>query len=334
MSRLTAVARAIVDRVRAAAPAVPLDVEIHVPIGPTPAFFTMLHYFAAGLRLNGGSLAGSRIVATVGADCEPEDLSERLPWTRKYGIEWRWLDRDLYRRHIYYATAVERFRHPFRARMVMLLDVDTFVTGEFRPVVESCSRGRALAGLIAHVSPFSGLGMPTPLWWSRLFRTAGLPPPRLVAEHTGWGTMSHEPADRYCPPYFNLGALIAPAAIMTQIGSIIYAEMAHVDSVVEIVYKCQLALTLAIQRLGLPWLPLAMRYNFPNREDLAARYTDDLADVRLFHYLRQDQVERTRDFASPQHVASLLARDDLNAVNLEMARRLAPIHEAVLADPS
>ena len=108
-------------------------------------------------------------------------------------------------------------------------------------------------GLIAHVSPFSGLGMPTPLWWSRLFSTAGLPPPRLVAEHTGWGTMSHEPADRYCPPYFNLGALIAPAAIMTQIGSIIYAEMAHVDSVVEIVYKCQLALTLAIQRLTAAW---------------------------------------------------------------------------------
>jgi hypothetical protein len=312
-----------------------LDLEIHLPISPTPTFFTMVHYFAASLRLNGGPLAASRIVVTVGDDCEPEDLLARLPWSRRYPIEWRWLDRDLYRRHSYYATALERFRYPFRARIVMLADADELFVGGFGEIVESCRRDRVLAGLIAHISPFKDRGeMPTSAFWSRLFETAGLGEPPFVCEHTGWGTMSLDPADRYSPPYFNLGMLVAPAEVMAEIGSIIYQEMAHVDAVLETGYRCQLALTLAVQRLGVRWLPLTMRYNYPNDEQIASRYVEDLADVRLFHYLRQGVLLKGRDFESPERVGAWLARRDIDGVNQEMARHLARVHAVVLADPA
>jgi hypothetical protein len=310
-----------------------LDMEIHLPISPTPTFFTMVHYFAASLRLNGGALAGSRIVVTVGADREPEDLPARLPWARLYPIEWRWLDRELYRRHDYYATALERFRYPFRSNMVMLADADVFFTGGFGQVVEGCRRDRALAGLIAHLSPvMERKEMPTPAFWARVFETAGLGELSLVCEHTGWGTMSHDPADRYCPPYFNLGMLVAPADVMAEIGSIVLTEMEHVDAVLETPYRCQLALTLAVQRLGVQWRPLAMRYNYPNDDQIGSRYVDELADVHLFHYLRQGALQKSRDFESPERVGAWLARRDLAGVNREMARHLAPVHAAVLAD--
>ena len=39
-----------------------------------------------------------------------------------------------------------------------------------------------------------------------------------------------------------------------------------------------------------------------------------------------------RDFASPASVGAMLARADLDGVNREMARRLRPVHAAVLAD--
>jgi hypothetical protein len=309
------------------------DLEIHLPISPTPTFFTMVHYFAASLRLNGGNLARSRIVVTVGDDREPENLSARLPWARRYPIEWRWLARDLYRRHDYYATALERFRYPFRSSMVMLADADVFFTGELGRVVEGCRRHRALAGLVAHLSPFTGRKeMSTPAFWAQVFEAAGLGKPPLVCEHTGWGTMSHDPVDRYCPPYFNLGMLVAPAGIMAAIGAIIYTEMEHVDAVLETPYRCQLALTLAVQRLGVRWRPLAMRYNYPNDDQIASQYVDDLADVRIFHYLRQRALNKGRDFESPERVGAWLARRDLDGVNREMARHLASVHDAVLAD--
>lgn len=315
-------------------PARAADVEIHVPISPTPNFFTMVHYLAASLRLNGGALAASRIVVTVGEDCAPEDLQHRLPWSRRYPIEWRWLDRDLYRRHIYYATALERFRLPFRAPVVMMTDADVFFTGGFDEIVTRVRAERALAGLVAHVSPFKGVrGRSAPKLWADIFASAGLGAPPFACEHTGWPLASgDDPAERHCPPYFNLGMLVAPAEVMRAIGDVIYDEMAAVDRVIETQFRCQLALSLAIIRLGIAWQPLAMRFNYPNDEPIASYYTDDLADVRLFHYLRVAAVDKARDFASPDAVSALLARTDLEGVNREMARRLRPVHAAVLAD--
>lgn len=311
------------------------DLEIHLPISPTPTFFTMVHYFAASLRLNGGSLARSRIVVTVGDDSEPEDLHTRLPWSRLYPIEWIWVDRELYRRHSYYSAALERFRHSFRARVVMLADADTFFAGSFETIVAQCREGQALAGLIAHQSPFKdAVLMPTRTTWARIFEAAGLGPPPFVCEHTGWEASRHDPEDRYCPPYFNLGMLIAPAEVMARIGSTIYEEMAHVDTVLDTHYRCQIAVALAVQRLELGHLPLDMRYNCVNDEAIVALHPADRADVRLFHYLRRAAVDKMRDFESPQHVGALLARHDLTGLNGEMARHLARVHESVLSDMS
>ena len=93
-----------------------------------------------------------------------------------------------------------------------------------------------------------------------------------------------------------------------------------------------IALALSIQRLGLRWRPLAMRYNYPNDDLIASRYANELAEVRLFHYLRQGDCDKRRDFASPESVGAWLARRDLEGVNREMARHLRPVHDAVLAD--
>jgi hypothetical protein len=306
------------------------ELEIHLPISPTPTFFTMVHYFAASLRLNGGSLANSRIVVTVGDDREPEDLHALLPWSRLYPIEWSWADREIYRRHSYYGTALERFRRPFQARNVMIADADTFFAGSFEGVVAQCREENALGGLIAHQSPFKdAAATPSRETWTRIFEAAGLGSPPFICEHTGWIASRDRPDDRYCPPYFNLGMLIAPADVMARVGAVIYTEMAHVDSILDTHYRCQIALALAVQRLGLRYRPLAMRYNCVNDEQIMALHPADRADVRLYHYLRRGEIDKARDFESPQHVEALLAREDLTGVNRELARHLAPVHEAV-----
>src|SRR3954470_14530022 len=118
------------------------SLEIHLPISPTPTFFTMVHYFAASLRLHGGSLSESPIIVTVGEDREAEDLGGRLAWSRRYPIEWTWMDRATFQRQNYYGTAIHRFGRPFRARAVMMADADTFFAGSFEDIVSQCLRER------------------------------------------------------------------------------------------------------------------------------------------------------------------------------------------------
>jgi hypothetical protein len=289
----------------------------------------MLHYFAASLRLNGGSLADSRIVVTVGADQEPEDLDRRLPWSRRYSIQWHWLDRGRFREHDYYATAVERFRLPFQARVVMLADADMLVAAPFVDLVQGVADRPALLGLIAHVSPFRHEPEFSPeAWWTRLFAAAGLGPPPLTCEHTGWGVM---PTPQYCPPYFNLGMLVAPREVMSRLGQDIYAELGTVNRVLTTLYRCQLALALAVQRGQVPWRPLAMRYNFPNNAQIASKYQDDLADVRFLHYL-SGPFQKSRDMQSVDTVRQFLLRKDLSGVNSILQEHLARVHRQVTAD--
>src|ERR1044072_9490324 len=103
----------------------PSRAEIHVPISPTPGFLTRVRILAATLRRFGGALAGAPVIVTVSRDVEPYDLAAALPWSAELGIEWRWVDAELWTEHGIYATALSRFTHDFDADLVVQLDADT-----------------------------------------------------------------------------------------------------------------------------------------------------------------------------------------------------------------
>jgi len=309
--------------------------EVHLPISPNRHFFTMAHYFAASLRLKGGALADSRLVITVGEDCEPYDLYAQTPWSKGYNIEWRWVERGLFRQYSYYATALERFRRDFRAPAVLLADADTFITGDFHGLVEDCLAQRAFSGVIAHGSPFRpnrpGLADSE---WRRLYQAAGLAEPKLQYEHTGLGFTRSLAEARFCPPYFNLGMLAAPAEVMHAIGERFYDTMALVDRVYPTNFKCQIALTLILEQLDIPIRTVPVRFNFPNDDKFAGKYPAELATVRLFHYLRRKTgpFDKQRDFADYPAVEAFLQRTDIAGVNQVMQQALRPVHRRVMSE--
>ena len=311
------------------------DLEVHIPISPNRHFLTMLHYFAASLRLNGGAVAGSRVVVTVGEDCDPYDLYAQAPWARRYNLEWRWLDRGVFRRHSYYGTANERFRYAFSAPVVMLADADTFVAGELGSLVTRCQDEQAFAGVIAHAPPFEADDSLTPAeHWRRLYESLHLPAPAFEFEHTGFGVMRKDPGARHCPAYFNLGMLVAPAEVMNRAGAALYEDMVAVDRVYPTPFKCQIALTLSLARMGAKPLALPMRYNFANDQRLADKYPEELRQVRLFHYLRRHigPFDKVRDFADYAAADAFLARSDLEGVNREMQAALRRVQRQVKTD--
>lgn len=196
----------------------------------------------------------------------------------------------------------------------------------------------ALAGLVTHVAPGWGGPLRGPdgrvrddaAFWRELFASAGLGEPRLVCQHTGWGFMDRDPARRWCPPYFNLGVLAGTVDVMRRLGAVIFDELAQVEAYVDTVFRCQLAVTLALARTGTPWRELPLRLNFPNDPAFAAAYPDEAADVRILHYLRTGELDRWRLATSRAELDALVARDDLSPINGLLRDRVAALRPTLL----
>jgi hypothetical protein len=184
--------------------------------------------------------------------------------------------------------------------------------------------------VIGHVSPF--IGQPgEQVIWGEIFAAAGLGRPPMVCEHNGWGILETEPARRLCPPYYNLGFVLAACEVMSAVGASILHEIDIVDVVFPTLFRSQLALTMALLRAGLPWGTLPMRFNLPNIRDYIPRHQGELDDVRVIHYLREEEVTRAENFASPQAVGEWIARDHRHPINARLAATLREVHGEVLA---
>lgn len=301
--------------------------EIHTAISPTAGFATRVLYLAASLRQNGGQLADCPLIVTVGG--EPElDMEREHPWSRRLGVEWRWLNRDTFERWSFFGTAARRFTYDVRSPTALLVDADTIFTRPIDDALALVSRERAVAGVIAHLSPFAGENERD--GWNRLFSAAGLGEPPMVCEHTGWQILDSSPGGRHCPPYYNLGFVLAPSDVMAAIGSTIFREMGVVDDVHPTVFRCQLGLTLALLRAHVNWTALPLRFNLPNYCAFLPRYQSELDDVRMIHYLSDEEMIRNENFISPQSVGEWLAQPHVHPINERLAEALADIHGQVL----
>lgn len=319
------------------------SVEIHIPVGPTPDFLLRVHYLAASIAMYGGFPEGSyKIVVTVGDD-QRVDLDALCPWARQYPLEWRWVPENEWKERGIFATAYTRFRYPFDCDAVVMLDADLLVTGRLMDIVETVPGTLRFHAIPAPYNPFfcdpPCLQVRSPdAWWDAMFAAAGLPAQPSTMEHLAWPWVKTENCPyleqmRCSPPYANAGVIIGSAETMRRIGATIYKELDTVNSLFRHHLSGQIALSLAIVRHGLEWAPLPLRYNVPNVHHFHAVYPEEVADIRVLHFLQATEIDRVSDFQTPGHVERIFDRPGLAPLNAFLASRLQTVHEArVLPD--
>jgi len=296
-------------------------------VSPTPTFLNMAHYLTRSLRVHGGRYRDAPVILTVGDERRDPDLARKHPWMADNGVEVRWVDQDLFARESFYATACERYRYEFRSDVVLALDADTLIAGPLDELVEEAHRSGALCGVVAHVPPLARREQ-----WQAIYDSLDLGELRTPCEHTGWGYMFQDESMRYCPPYFNLGVLAAPAGVMRSVGRDIYELMTAVDAVERTAYRVQIAVSLAVTRSSLPFRALSFRWNFVNDPLLEALHAGELGEVRIIHLLRRHQVNKDELFASLDNVEAMLGRTDLRVINALAQKLLGEIHPRVRAE--
>ena len=299
-------------------------IEVRISISPANHYYNRVHFIARSIRSLGGECKDARIRVSVGSPDKPVDLHRLLPWSRRLGIIWHWVERDDYMvwektAHPYIATMMERFQPPFNAETVVMLDADVVVVRLFSEILPILSEYPSIAGVMAHAPPF------TPNEWSALFRQAGLTPPELNYECSGWNIMVTDPESRYCPPYFNTGVLAASRRSLELLYDPYMAALQTVRSLYDTYFFEQIALTLALYQTGIKPHVLPLRYNYPNQEGFDVAFPDELNEIRFLHFLRTDIVKREDDFVSWASMKKLSRRRDLTGSNEIFRRRLAQL---------
>ena len=167
--------------------------RIHIAISPTESFFQQVHYLAVPLRHRGGKLRDSPIIVTVGDDCEPFDIGRKNAWARGYPIEFRWLPRNLYQQHSYYATSVQRYGY----RLGSLCAVVGCRYGDGAQSGRFAGSGGCriwIYAMLAYSSPWGNAGLlhirSDEDWWRAAFERPGWESPRSSANTPGMGCCS------------------------------------------------------------------------------------------------------------------------------------------------
>ncbi|MGE0106117.1 MAG: hypothetical protein AB7S53_04025 [Thiomonas sp.] len=292
--------------------------EIHVPISPTPAFFRQLWALAASVRQFGGQVGRS---ASITAWVSPElpglpDLHRLHPWARRLGVSFRWVDAGLFAWHWYFGTALARWSGHFKADVVLMLDADVVIIRALDDLAADVLARPGLHGLLTHISPL------TEAQWQTLWQGTGLGDAPLECTPLAVDFMTFTKAQRM-PPYFNLGVLAAPADVMRLLGEGLVEEMERANALEKNWFRCQIAVAMSRARHGLPWFALPLRDNFPNIEGFEQRQPQELAAMRIAHYLNKTATwDKSRDFNDRAAYAALLHRPGLAGTEAVVQRVL------------
>jgi hypothetical protein len=314
------------------------SLQIHVPISPTPSFFTMIQYLAASLWRYGWPNQDRRLIVSIGEDCEPFDIDAAHPELARYGITWRWTDREAYRRHSHYATGMDRWAEPFQTDFVLMADADTLFTGDFSEIARQLAQPLGIAGVVATNPPWfiDGKGDVDRERWGELFAMAGLPPPVFDCPHPGHGVWYPAgSAMESGPAYYNFGFVLGTREAMNVIGKTFCQDYLLAYDFSQSYLAAQMGLTLSIIRNQVSYRNLAVRYNFWGDAKYHTAFPSDAADVRVLHYLN-GPFRKHDNTKSPADIAAWLGAheaDESTHIRF-IVSAVRKAHAAVIADLS
>jgi hypothetical protein len=274
----------------------------------TDAFLSQAAIFRMKLDSLGGDYGKARLVMCVGAP-ERVSLPRRwVPWFER--IELCFADTEHYARVGDHAQGHRLYEvlDP-SADLAVICDADSLL---LRPLPEdflnAMRTSPAVCGCLAHFPPplIDGAGqcLPEPashseMWGAMSDRVLGRPI-RMSERYT----LQRDPDP--CPFYINHAFLAGTPALLAELYEHFRAVLPQVRAVLDNDFYDQLGVAFAVERGGLPYRALPLRFNFPNDPLAEELHPDEADNIVHFHYLRTDKFDRHKIFADPAAFANFM----------------------------
>jgi hypothetical protein len=292
-----------------------LRLEFRIPISPNPGFFAQVRAFDFALRRLGRPYSTACLTVFVGDNCDIEAVRAANTWSGDR-VHWRDVPRAIFDEFGIHGTADWRWVPQAKdVDLVLLSDADTVLLRDIDPLLLSFPLDRAaVRGHMAHLPPPSdGHALPSSdsvEYWPTLFGRFGAPWPDQLFSYS----MDEGGRLPQAPAYFNLGFLACSPAALTIVGHQIFQLQRELMAALESYMRCQIAVCILSYKNGFDVGTLPAQYNAANDSlHMRNNYISD-DDIRVLHYLRSDEIDRSRIFQA-SHIDEFLNMELENRAN-------------------
>lgn len=282
--------------------------EFRIPISPTAGFFAQVRLFAFALRRIGGLYEQARIRIAVGDKCDLDAVRRSNRWSENENVLWDRVPDALFESAGIWGTANWRLNLPVDdADIIILSDADTVLLRDINPILDMFQSDRPIiAGHMAHYPPPVGLLNPAPAgpeFWPEILHAYGAGH-IVLQERYSMDVAGSLPLS---PPYFNLGFVAMNRSALFGFGHDIHWTEAWLKAHSGSHMRCQLALTLIACRREMDIKCLPASYNMANDVHHFSASGLKQEDVRVLHYLRETELDRST-FLLPGGIDAFLSR--------------------------
>jgi len=269
---------------------------------PSAAFYSQVAASAAALRALPWSRWEPTLHLYLGGEVHPAEFDRWRPHLADVNVSL--VAPSRFAREGDWAQSDDVFNYaPRDADVLLAMDADVLPVGPLEEIADVVAHGAVVAGTPAHYA-FPGTSSPADDWVR-------------IADGLVTGTLAFDyeyslgryplPRDNRIPFYVNFGVVVfSRPAFERVVPSFLSLRPVVASRMRDDDFSAQVALALAIANTGVQALPLPMRFNFPNDPVAETLYPEELESVRAIHYLRTDQFDRHRIFASADAYAQFL----------------------------
>jgi hypothetical protein len=207
---------------------------------------------------------------------------------------------------------------PFRwrgsdAEVIVRLAPDILPVRNFEDVLEKFRDADRVGGVIAHYTFPAWPGLSPTEAWRRLSDGLLEKPLDPQYRYSLLGDKAPQ-GEKVTPFHANPGVVFFSSAIFSEIAERYLQLKPLLSARLPIRYFIdEIALSLAAARAGAETLSLPLRYNFPNDWTAEARFSEELEDVRIFHYFRTDEIGE--DLFADELRYSKFIKSDFDGIN-------------------
>jgi hypothetical protein len=290
--------------------------EFRIPISPTEAFFAQVRFFNFALRRLGAPYDQARLLIVVGDHCDIDAVRRENRWSERFNIVWERVPDEICSEFGMWGTANWRLNIPAGdADIICLSDADTVLLRDIDPLLADFPIVKpTLRGHMAHMPPPSnGTDAPvgySPEFWPWLFDQFEIHRPAETHHYS----MDANKILPKAPAYFNLGFVAMNASALTIFDTQIIEAERQIKALTQSHMRCQIAVTIMAYRAAMDIGTIPAAYNAAN--DLGHLETNGLKaeDIRVLHYLRNDEIDRST-ILLPDILDQFLLRELKNPAN-------------------